>query len=49
VPQELDDLPTHLELTEVAVQVEPVQTFQVEFHVAVEHLVDRDRIDSNQT
>ena len=41
--------PAHLEPTEVAVQVHAVQTFQIEFHVPVEHFVDRNRIDPNQT
>ncbi|HET9565787.1 MAG TPA: hypothetical protein VFP27_15085 [Mycobacterium sp.] len=49
MPQELYDLPAHLELTEVAVQVDPVQAVQVECHVPVEHIVDGDRIDPNQT
>ena len=49
VPQELHDLPTHLELGEVAVQIDPIQTFQIELHVPVEHIVDRDRIGPNQT
>ena len=49
VSQELHDLTAHLELAEIAVQVDPIQTVQVEFHVPVEHLGDRDRIDPNQT
>ena len=49
LPQELHHLPADLELTEVAVQVDPIQAVQVEFHVPVEHIVDRDRIDPNQT
>ena len=49
MPQELHDLTADLQLTEVAVQVEPVQTVQVELHVPVEHIVDRDRVDPNQT
>jgi hypothetical protein len=49
VPQELHDLSADLELTEVAVQVDAIQAVQVELHVPVEHIVDRDRIDPNQT
>ena len=47
MPQELHDLSADLELTEVAVQVDPIQAVQVELHVPVEHIVDRDRIDPN--
>ena len=49
MPQELHHLPTHLQLGEIAVQVDPVQTLQIEAHVPVEHIVDRDRVDPNQT
>ncbi len=49
VSQELHHLPAHLELAQVAVQVDPVQTLQIEAHVPVEHIVDRDRIDPDQT
>ena len=49
LPQELHHLPAHLQLGQVAVQVDPVQAVQVEFHVPVEHIVDRDRIDPDQT
>ena len=46
---ELHHLPTHLQLGEIAVQVDPVQAFQIKVHVSVEHIVDRDRVDPNQT
>ena len=49
MPQELHHLPAHLELGQVAVQVDPVQAVQIELHMPVEHIVDRDRIDPNQT
>ena len=49
VPQELHHLPTHLQLAEIAVEVDPVQALQIEAHVPVEHLVDRNRVDPNQT
>ena len=49
MPQELHHLPAHLQLGEVAVQVDPVQAVQIEVHVPVEHIVDRDRVDPNQT
>ena len=49
MPQELHDLSADLHPGQVAVQVEPVQTVQVELHVPVEHIVDRDRVDPNQT
>jgi hypothetical protein len=47
--QELHHLPTHLELGEIAVQVDAVQAVDAELHVPLEHVVDRDRIDPNQT
>ena len=49
VPQELHHLPTHLQLGEIPIQVDPVQTLEIEAHVPVEHIVDRDRVDPHQT
>jgi hypothetical protein len=43
VAQELDHLPAHLQLAQVAMQVEPVQAFQIERHVPVQHVIYRDR------
>src|SRR5262249_49049376 len=43
VIQELDHLPAHLQLPQVAVQVETVQALQIERRVPVEHVVHRDR------
>ena len=49
VPQELHHLATDLELGQVAVQIDPVQAVQVECYMPVEHIIDGDRIDPNQT
>ncbi len=43
VIQELDHLPAHLQLAQVAMQVEPVQALQVQRNVTVQHVVHRDR------
>ena len=40
MPQELHHLPTHLQLAQVTVEVEPVRALQIEAHVPVEHIVD---------
>ena len=47
--QELDHLPAHLQLAEIAMQVEPVQALQVQLHVPIQHVVHRDRADPHQT
>ena len=49
MPQELHDLATHLQLSKVAVEVDPVQTLQIELHMTVEHIVDRHLVDPHQT
>ena len=49
VPQKLHHLPAHLQFGEIAVQIDPIQTLQIEAHVPVEHIVDRDRVDPHQT
>ena len=43
VVQELDHLPAHLQLTQIAVQVQAVQALQVQGNVPVQHVVHRDR------
>ena len=48
VPQELHHLTAHLQLAEIAVQVDTIQAFDIELDVPVEHIVDRDRVDPNQ-
>jgi len=42
--QELDHLPADLQLTEVTVQVDPVQAVHVQLHVPVQNLVDGHRV-----
>jgi hypothetical protein len=41
--QERDDLTTDLQIRHVGVEVDPIGTFQIERHMPVEHVVDRDR------
>jgi hypothetical protein len=41
--QERNDLPTDLEIRHVGVEIDPIGTVQVQHHMAVEHVVDRDR------
>lgn len=40
---ELDDLPAGLQPGQVAVQLDTVQAFQIQPHVAIQHIADRDR------
>ena len=42
---EQHQLSADLQLTEITMQINPVQAFDIELHVPVEHIVDRDRVD----
>jgi hypothetical protein len=41
--KELDHLPAHLQLSQITMQIEPVQALQIEGHMPVQHVVHRDR------
>jgi len=41
--QEADNLPTHLQVRDVGVEVDPIQALQVQRHLPIEHIVDRHR------
>ena len=49
MPQKRHHLPAHLQVRHVAVQIDPIQTLHIEPHMPVKHIVDRHRIDPNQT
>ena len=49
VAQELHDLPADLELPKIAMEIDPVQTLQVQLHMPLEHVVDRHRVNPCQT
>ena len=41
--QKRDDLPAHLQIRHVTVEVDPIQALHIEHHVPVEHIVDSHR------
>jgi hypothetical protein len=49
VPQELHDLPTHLKLTKITMEVDTIQALQIQLHMPIEHIVDRHLVDPSQT
>jgi hypothetical protein len=42
--QEMHDLPTDLQVRDVAVEVDPVQALQIKHDVPVQHVTDLDRL-----
>ena len=41
--QKRHHLPTHLQIWHVTVEIDSIQTFDIQAHVPIEHIVDRHR------